>query len=1046
MKKWEKKMRKIFLSVFAFVFLSYSFVFAKTANEWVAEGDSYLEVHDTVNAYRCYSEAYEIDPNNQDVNFGLAILNLPHFLIDGGDSDVNNFLLENGICIIGDIYDLIVSDRDVEENSTIPQMQDFINSHILPYVTQTLGYFNKITPSFQKTIKKEMQPYEAWKDAEMNEGSWCLRQYQSGKLVKRDPWGGEYLLLPSRVEVDVWWQANSYDESVISNIESVSETVTTPAGTFTNCVKVSTTYPPNEWDPNEYKEIDYYKQDVGWVKYVFMINSEVIEAGELVSYSGSGTGYWPLEEGNQWDYEWISIEDSGYFSYLVTSVSPHQEIEGVDKECDYSDILAAKGFVNLVKGVLDIGCAYNLDVDRDDTKDKNLKEILDEYPDVFKIKDQTKMDDALTCFQNFFDCLINSYDSINNETDNQDDDLLVFPKDDEEFNYFKDDIRNLLSDLRELLNPSGKSFDITDLILKMNYYKSDAPIKFPKKINLSKFFTNPITRTNITQLDFDENGKVIFSSLWNVDQTLNGVFPDMSQKEFIGYFNGGLHLDVEIAGENSNYLWGEIYGDIDFEKDILNVKIYRNTTPSVNESSTLIATITPADPNFEIGDNDAHFNLIDYNAPGDNYYYRGIVNYKDGSYSMSSAERAAKKLYVNKNATGIYKGTSDKPYKDISMAVEYGNPGATICVAKGIYSGSCYDWTIESNTSLLGGYEATNWTRDIKNNVTIIDGSGKEGNVVGIYDVNNVVVDGFIIKNGFYNGVGLINSQNVLVRNCTLTQNNDNGIWADSSSVQIEKCTITRNYGGGGGWASNISMANCTFDNNNYYGIYLYSSTGQIINSVISQCGGVGIQADYSNVLVNNCTIDNNQQGGIYLSSSDSQIKNSILSNNGMVGIEIYNSDWNILYNDVWNNGCDYLGISDQTGINGNISENPLFVDPENGNYRLSENSPCIGAGEGGVDMGAYPYVEFTEKKGDINEDEGIDISDVILCLRMALGLPVTIQGETYTSYPDSLVNCANINGDGEIDISDVILCLRMALGLPITINGQTYYFPYDGL
>ncbi|HRR96226.1 MAG TPA: hypothetical protein P5150_05795, partial [Candidatus Ratteibacteria bacterium] len=499
-------MRKIFLSVFAFVFLSYSFVFAKTANEWVAEGDSYLEVHDTVNAYRCYSEAYEIDPNNQDVNFGLAILNLPHFLIDGGDSDVNNFLLENGICIIGDIYDLIVSDRDVEENSTIPQMQDFINSHILPYVTQTLGYFNKITPSFQKTIKKEMQPYEAWKDAEMNEGSWCLRQYQSGKLVKRDPWGGEYLLLPSRVEVDVWWQANSYDESVISNIESVSETVTTPAGTFTNCVKVSTTYPPNEWDPNEYKEIDYYKQDVGWVKYVFMINSEVIEAGELVSYSGSGTGYWPLEEGNQWDYEWISIEDSGYFSYLVTSVSPHQEIEGVDKECDYSDILAAKGFVNLVKGVLDIGCAYNLDVDRDDTKDKNLKEILDEYPDVFKIKDQTKMDDALTCFQNFFDCLINSYDSINNETDNQDDDLLVFPKDDEEFNYFKDDIRNLLSDLRELLNPSGKSFDITDLILKMNYYKSDAPIKFPKKINLSKFFTNPITRTNITQLDFDENG------------------------------------------------------------------------------------------------------------------------------------------------------------------------------------------------------------------------------------------------------------------------------------------------------------------------------------------------------------------------------------------------------------------------------------------------------------------------------------------------------------------------------------------------------------
>jgi len=39
-----------------------------------------------------------------------------------------------------------------------------------------------------------------------------------------------------------------------------------------------------------------------------------------------------------------------------------------------------------------------------------------------------------------------------------------------------------------------------------------------------------------------------------------------------------------------------------------------------------------------------------------------------------------------------------------------------------------------------------------------------------------------------------------------------------------------------------------------------------------------------------------------------------------------------------------------------------------------------------------------------------------------------------------------NINGDEGIDISDVILVLRMALGLPITINGQTYNYPYNGL
>jgi len=60
----------------------------------------------------------------------------------------------------------------------------------------------------------------------------------------------------------------------------------------------------------------------------------------------------------------------------------------------------------------------------------------------------------------------------------------------------------------------------------------------------------------------------------------------------------------------------------------------------------------------------------------------------------------------------------------------------------------------------------------------------------------------------------------------------------------------------------------------------------------------------------------------------------------------------------------------------------------------------------------------FTKKKGDINLDGNIDISDVILCLRMAIGLePADIQK-------------ADINNDGEVDIADVILCLKTAIEL----------------
>lgn len=56
--------------------------------------------------------------------------------------------------------------------------------------------------------------------------------------------------------------------------------------------------------------------------------------------------------------------------------------------------------------------------------------------------------------------------------------------------------------------------------------------------------------------------------------------------------------------------------------------------------------------------------------------------------------------------------------------------------------------------------------------------------------------------------------------------------------------------------------------------------------------------------------------------------------------------------------------------------------------------------------------------QGDINNNGVTDISDVILCLRMAVGLnPVNL-------------SLADMNGDERVDISDVILILRIAVGL----------------
>ena len=96
-------MKRILIFSFLLFFLSAFFSFSKTADEWVNEGDQALMNHDTQTAYQCYLNAYNIDPNNQGANFGLSILTLPHYLIDGGDSEVINFLQKNGFSIVGNL-------------------------------------------------------------------------------------------------------------------------------------------------------------------------------------------------------------------------------------------------------------------------------------------------------------------------------------------------------------------------------------------------------------------------------------------------------------------------------------------------------------------------------------------------------------------------------------------------------------------------------------------------------------------------------------------------------------------------------------------------------------------------------------------------------------------------------------------------------------------------------------------------------------------------------------------------------------------------------
>ncbi|HOL35088.1 MAG TPA: right-handed parallel beta-helix repeat-containing protein [bacterium] len=968
-------MKKLIFVFSVFLYVFSVALFSKTADEWVADGDQALMNHDTLTAYQCYLNAYNLNNNHQGANFGLALLTLPHFLIDGGDTEVRNFTQKNGLSIVGNLYESVVSRWDVEQTSTIPEVQDFLNSHIIPYINQSLQYLNKIQSGFQKNLNKKMQFYEAYKEATIQtspgDWKWNIRLTNSGNLIQKG-WC-DYLFLLSNIEVGVKWKSCEFFDE-ISTIESNTATVTTPAGTFTNCIEVVREETWENWDGEiVYRKMtEYFKKDVGLVKGIYYeetVDTEIVysytQETSLKSYSVAGTGYFPIQQGNYWTYEikWWENGTQGQYSdetWAIVSIFTYDgSIYETDKEWDYGETQAAKSILNLVNGLLNIACAYNLDVSYDDLKNLNLKQLLDKYPAFLTIKTdgQTKLNNALNSFKSYLDSLIGSYDFIKDETDPQADDFLYFP-DNEEFNYLKDDLRNLIVNWRNTLNDGGADFDPTDLLLKLTYYAYGSPVQFPKRIDLSKFFTNPITRTNLQPLQFDNDGDLVLSSLWNFDQTINGVFPDLTKNELVGYFKSSPYFEYRypyIVDENSILLHGFVYNDIN---EIQSIKIYRDTEPRMS-NKVLIATIYPED--LSGGEWGGDFEFLDDTASGDIYYYMAVIDFKDGSYSFFNIERAARNLYVDKNFSGTYKGTSDQPYKYIGTAVEYGNKGSTIYVRQGTYrlgddpfisDDGIY---IDENLRMVGSCDDS-W----------------QSNPTG----PNTIIDAQNMLTGFSLGWGSAGSsiENFIIKNAE-----DFGIEVYNENNEIKNCVIHNN---GNGWGA---------------GIYIYGGNG-------------------SNINISNCTIANNYGSGIAGGGYDISIKNCIVANNS-TGINLWNG-WGLIfsYNDVWGNGTNYYGISDKTGINGNISLDPLFINPANGDYRLSKNSPCISAGENGFDIGAYKYT--AQQKGDISNDGEVDISDVILCLRMAI------------SIDEPNVEVADINDDGVVDISDVILILRKSVGL----------------
>ncbi len=208
----------------------------------------------------------------------------------------------------------------------------------------------------------------------------------------------------------------------------------------------------------------------------------------------------------------------------------------------------------------------------------------------------------------------------------------------------------------------------------------------------------------------------------------------------------------------------------------------------------------------------------------------------------------------------------------------------------------------------------------------VLAGSSYDGLLIG-YAAPDVINCSFVENVGDYAwGVYCIDASPHFY-NCLFSDNQHtrsttfgSGVYSvsgdDSQTLTFDDCTFQNNYSSGGAalavtandshWAS-VYLNNCTFYANELF--VDDSACIQILN--------------YANVYVNNSIVASTINGQAFIVS-------------GTSGAFILNCT------DAWNNDDgNYSDIEGQFGINGNISADPMFIDPDNGNFDIYVGSPC---------------------------------------------------------------------------------------------------------
>ena len=291
-------------------------------------------------------------------------------------------------------------------------------------------------------------------------------------------------------------------------------------------------------------------------------------------------------------------------------------------------------------------------------------------------------------------------------------------------------------------------------------------------------------------------------------------------------------------------------------------------------------------------------------------------------------------------------------FPTIQDAISNANDGDTVSVSAGTYYENIN--FNGKNITVIGKNRET----------TTIDGS-QNGSVVTFENGEDptTVLSGFTIKNGYAETGGGIYCENAspIITNCLINNNEATGN-EDSHGGGIAMIGI-----------SNMEIKNSIIENNSSFqggGISISGGSITILQSIIKNNvadlnggGGGGVLLNQTNANFTNCLITGNSTegtDGIFSTSSTVNIIFSTIVNNGTNEITTNNSILAIKNSIVWNDLNEALVLSTDSsdeidisysdireyslGIE-NINSDPMFVDKDNSNFNLTNNSACLGRG-----------------------------------------------------------------------------------------------------